>query len=95
MYTKFKSPDTLAVIEIRRLECLWHRVRMNDERTVKNLLEGKPGGQRKKERPRLRWINCVESDLRNVGVKRWTRSALECFGERTIGICREEGRGQT
>jgi len=28
-------------------------------------------------RPRLRWINDVEDDLRKLGVKRWRTKALE------------------
>jgi hypothetical protein len=48
---------------------------MVGERIVKKLLEGKSGGGRRKGRPRLRWIDDVELDLRNMGVKRW-RSKL-------------------
>lgn len=44
-------------------------VRMGGERTVKKLLEGKQGGGRKKLRSRLRWMDDVELNLRNAGVK--------------------------
>jgi hypothetical protein len=50
---------------------------MDGARTVKKFLEGKPGGGRKKGRPRLRWIDDVESDLRNMSVKRWRSRALD------------------
>jgi hypothetical protein len=50
---------------------------MDGARIVKKLLEHKPGGGRKKGRPRLRWIDDVESDLRNMGVKRWRPRALD------------------
>jgi hypothetical protein len=33
--------------------------------------------RREKGRSRLRWIKDVESDLRNMGVKRWRTRALE------------------
>jgi hypothetical protein len=49
----------------------WAFVRMDDKGTVKKLLGGKPGRGRKKERPRLWWVDDVELDLRNMGVKRW------------------------
>jgi hypothetical protein len=45
-------------------------VRMDGGRTVKKLLEGKPGGGRKKGRPRVRRMDDVEMDLMNTGVKR-------------------------
>jgi hypothetical protein len=56
---------------------LGHVVRVDGARTVKKLLEGKPGGGREKGRPTLRWIDDVESDLRNLDVKRWRSRALD------------------
>ena len=74
--TKYKSQDTVAVIKIRRLECLGHVSRMNETRSVKKLFEGKLEGRRGRGEPRLRWINDVEGDLRELGVKRWRTKAL-------------------
>jgi hypothetical protein len=34
-------------------------------------------GRRSRGRPRLRWINDVEDDLRKLGVKRWRTKELE------------------
>jgi hypothetical protein len=77
IYNTFKSPDIVTVIKVCRLEWLGHVVRVDGARMVKKLLEGKPGGGRKKGRPKLRWIGDVESDLRNMGVKRWRSRALD------------------
>jgi len=71
--TKYKIPDIVNAIKIRRLERLGHVVRMNETRSVKKISEGKLEGRR----PRLRWINDVEDDLRKLGVKRWRTKALE------------------
>jgi hypothetical protein len=38
---------------------------------VKRLLEGKPGGRGEKRRTRLRWMDSVELDLMNIGIKGW------------------------
>ena len=65
----------MTVIKIRRLEWLGHVIRMNESRPVK-ISEGKLEG-RGRGRPRLRWINDVEDDLRKLGMKRWRTKALD------------------
>jgi hypothetical protein len=77
IYNKFKSPYIVTVIKVHKLEWLGYVVRMDGARTVKMLLEGKPRTGRRKGRPRLRWIDDVESDFRNMGVKSWRSRALD------------------
>jgi len=50
---------------------------MNETGYVKKICKGKLEGRRGKGRPRLRWINDVEDDLRKLGVKRWRAKALD------------------
>jgi hypothetical protein len=51
---------------------------MNEARIVKKIFEENLEGRRDRGRPRLRWLNDVEDDLRMLGVKRWRRrKALE------------------
>jgi hypothetical protein len=50
---------------------------MDETRSVKKIFGGKLGGRRGRGRPRLRWINDVEDDLRKPGVKRWRMKALD------------------
>jgi hypothetical protein len=58
------------------LEWLGLIIRINETRTVKKIFEEKLGGG---GRPRLRWIDDVKDDLRNMGItngesRRWTES---------------------
>jgi hypothetical protein len=50
---------------------------MKEARAVKKIFVGKLEGRRGRGRPRLRWINDVENDLRRLGVKRWRMKALD------------------
>ena len=63
LMTKYKAPDIVNVIKIRRLEWLGHVVRMNETRSVKKIFEGKLEGRRGGGRPTLRWINDVGDEL--------------------------------
>jgi len=77
LMTKYKYQDIVTVIKFRRLEWLVHVIRMNETRSVKNFFEGKLEGIRGRRRPRLRWIDDVEDDLRKLGVKGWRAKALD------------------
>jgi hypothetical protein len=50
---------------------------MNETRTVKKISGEKLGGRRGRGRPRLRWTDDVEEDLRNMGIKRWGIKMLD------------------
>jgi hypothetical protein len=45
-------------------------VRTDLGRTVKKTLESEPEGSRRKGKPRLRWLEEIEKDLREIKVKR-------------------------
>jgi hypothetical protein len=42
-------------------------MRMNETRVARKILEDKPGGKRRRGRPRLRWLDDVAADLRSMG----------------------------
>jgi hypothetical protein len=48
---------------------------MDDERMVKRVFWGNPGGRRKPGGPRLRWLCCVVDDLKTLGGRRWRKKA--------------------
>jgi hypothetical protein len=72
---QYRSVDIVTSIKVRRLEWAGHVVRMDDERMVNRVFWGNPVGRRKPGRPRLRWLDCVEDDLKTLGVRRWRKRA--------------------
>jgi hypothetical protein len=67
----YRKTSIVTTILVRRLERTGHLVRMSDDRTVKKIFLGTPNGRRKVGRPKLRWLDCVENDMKSMGVKRW------------------------
>jgi hypothetical protein len=67
----YNNPDIVTEIRSRRIAWLGHLIRMDQRQMVKKLFDGKPGGRRRTGRPRLRWLDDVEADLRTMGIKRW------------------------
>jgi hypothetical protein len=66
----YKGLDIVGDIKKKMLEWIVHLVRMNNERVVKKIFEGKPDRRRRMERPRLRWLKDAENDLRGMKFKR-------------------------
>jgi hypothetical protein len=66
----YKSPDIMTEIKVRRLEWLGHVIRMEDTCLPKMVFNAKPDGKRGVGRPRLRWLDDAEADIKALGVKR-------------------------
>jgi hypothetical protein len=80
----YGQPDIIAEIKSKRLECLGHVDRMEENTMVKRVFEGHPGGKRKTARPRKRWLDDIEEDLRLMKVKRWRRKQpRQTFGQKS------------
>jgi hypothetical protein len=62
------NPDIVAKLR-GRIAWLVHLIRMDQGQMVRKLFDGKLGG-RWTGRPRLRWLDDVEADLRTTGMKR-------------------------
>jgi hypothetical protein len=67
----YKSSDIVTEIKVRRLEWLGHVVRMEDTSLPEMVFNAKPEGRRGVGRPRLRWLDDVEADIKALGIKRW------------------------
>jgi hypothetical protein len=48
---------------------------MDRGRTVKRIFESKTKGSRRREGPKLRWLEDVEKDLHEMKVRRWRQKA--------------------
>jgi hypothetical protein len=75
LYQLFKSPSIVKFIKIYRLQWVGHLQRMKSTEIPGKLMEWKPEGIRSVGRPRLRWMDSVEGDLRKMKVKKWWLAA--------------------
>ncbi|KAJ9585483.1 hypothetical protein L9F63_002722 [Diploptera punctata] len=69
----YRNFDLVRDIRRERLEVVEHVLRMEKERGVRTILEGKPEGRRNVGREILQWLD--EEDLRQLKVKRWRQKA--------------------
>jgi hypothetical protein len=80
LYTLFKEPKLTTAVRLARLHWAGHVQRMGDDQMPKRLLYTKPRGKRQVGRPRARWLDEVNSDATEIGIRRWWTRALD--GER-------------
>ena len=52
-------------------------MRMPEENPVKKLTLLRPEGSRRAGRPKLRWWDGVQKDLRTLGIRGWRRRSLD------------------
>lgn len=71
----FGKENIISVIKSARLRWAGHVIRMNDDRVAKKVLVNRVDGTRPRGRPKKRWIDCVESDIQELGVRNWKVAA--------------------
>ena len=69
----YNHNDIVTDIKLRRLEWLGHVLRIIKNTLPRIPLDENPDGKRKVGRPRLRWFDDVQADLKKTGIKRWRR----------------------
>ena len=72
-----ENADIVRFIKSRRITWLGHVMRMDEKRTPKRVLEWKPIGRRIRGRPRKRWIEDVEEDIKRMGIRGWRKLCKE------------------
>jgi len=68
---RMKQEDIIKFIKSQRLRCVAHVMRMENKRTTRKITELKPYKTRPVGRPRLRWMDQVEEDLRRMKITGW------------------------
>jgi hypothetical protein len=65
--TWYFSPSIIRVIKSRRMRWARHAARMGERRNAYRILVGKPEGTKPLGKPRHRWVDNIQMDLREVG----------------------------
>jgi hypothetical protein len=63
----YSLPNIVRVVKSRRMRWVGHVSRMGEGRGVHRVLVGKHEGKRPLARPRRRWEDSIQMDLREVG----------------------------
>jgi hypothetical protein len=77
LYALYSSPNIIRVMKSRTLRWEGHVARMGERRGAYRALVGKSEGRRPLGRPRRRWEDNIEMDLREVG---WGGHGLDQSG---------------
>lgn len=73
----YDEPSIIVCIKAQRLKWLGHVERMARRRTARMALFRRPIGKRKKGRPRKRWYENAEEDLKSLNVADWRSRAKD------------------
>jgi hypothetical protein len=77
LYEIFNDSNIVNYIKVKRLAWAGHLMRMNDNRTLKKTFNTKLDGVRKVGRPKMRWEDGVDQDMRILEIKNWKKVALD------------------
>jgi hypothetical protein len=67
LYGLYSSPNIVRVIKARRMRWARNVARMGEVGGAYNILVGRPEGRRQLGRPRRRWEDIIEMDIREIG----------------------------
>lgn len=77
IYALYEDPTIVAEIKKGRLRWAGHVERMAKDRATRIVYHQRPRGKRLRGRPRQRWLEAVEADLQELGVRAWRRKASD------------------
>jgi hypothetical protein len=68
LHSLYSSPNIVWAIKSRRMRRAGHVARVREGRGVYRVLVGRPEGKRPLGRPRLRWEDNIQMDLREIRI---------------------------
>ncbi|VVC24148.1 Hypothetical protein CINCED_3A003752 [Cinara cedri] len=68
----------------QRIQWFGHIMHESDDKIIKTVMSWKPTGKRPRERPRKRWMDVVEEDLKRIGIDDWRNIIHD--GEKWRGV---------
>jgi hypothetical protein len=77
LYELYAEPEIVKLIRSARLRWAGHIVRMRESDPARKSIFDPLLGERTVGRPKRRWTEEVERELKGMGVKDWKRLALE------------------
>lgn len=77
LYEIIGKEDIIRCIKASRLRWIGHVERMSEDRLQKKVMNSQIIGVRKRERPRKRWLQDVEEDLKKLNVRGWKEKAKD------------------
>jgi hypothetical protein len=79
-----RKKDVVRFVKARRISWIGHVERMEDSRMPKRVMREKVYTRRKRDRPKVRWLDDVQVDLREMGIEGWRRKAQDRDQRRRI-----------
>jgi hypothetical protein len=64
-------------VNAKRISWIGHVERMEDSRMPKRVMTEKIYTRRKRGRPKVRWLDDVQEDLREMGIEGWRKKAQD------------------
>jgi hypothetical protein len=64
-------------VKARRICWIGHVERIEDSRMPKRVMREKIYTRRKRGRPKVRWLDNVQEDIREMGIEVWRRKAQD------------------
>ncbi|KAK4882770.1 hypothetical protein RN001_003028 [Aquatica leii] len=68
---QMKGEDIVNYIKSQRIKWLGHVMRKDKTKTIRIVTEWKPTENRKRGKPKIRWIDDVVDDLKTLEIKNW------------------------